>query len=107
MKGQSSKTSPPSRLVWTDAAPVEAIPSGRSLAIEDQRPFVLHFGLDGWQGVSDRPSFPVRGVQRVNLQRTDLSGHILNFTRFYASEAQWEGVDHVIRIGSRRSKPDV
>ena len=106
MKRQTSNTTTPERLVWTAAAPIEAIPAGRSLLIEDQRPFLLHFGLDGWQGVSDRPSFPSGGIHRVSLQRTDLRGETLNFTRFYPSEARWEGVDHAIRIGRARKNRD-
>ena len=82
MKRPTAKTKLPGPLVWTDAAPLEAVPAGRSLVIEDERPFVLHFGLDGWQGVSDRPSFPFGGVHRVSLPRTDLRGATLDFTRF-------------------------
>lgn len=102
MKPPTTKTAARQRLVWTAAAPLEAIPAGRSLWIEDQRPFVLHFGLDGWQGVSDRPSFPVGGAHRVTLLRSDLRGEALNFTRFYPTEARWEGIDHAIRIVSRQ-----
>lgn len=107
MKRRKSKSTMPVRLVWTDAAPFDAIPAGRALVIEDQRSFVLHFGLDGWQDLSDRPSFPFGGVHRINLQRADLHGHTLNFTRFYPSEARWEGIDHMISIGHRRETPDV
>ena len=107
MRRRESKTVSPERLVWSDSSPIEAIPTGRSFVIEDERAFVLHFGLDGWHGVSDRPSFPFGGVHRVSLQRTDLRGRILNFTRFFPSEARWEGVDHVVRIGRERVKQDV
>ena len=102
MKRPTANANLPGRLVWTDATPLEEIPAGRSLVIEDERPFVLHFGLDGWRGVSDRPSFPFDGVHRVSLLRTDLRGAILNFTRFYSSEARWEGVDHLVRIRPRK-----
>ena len=104
MKRPIAKTKLPGRLVWTDAIPLEAIPAGRSLVIEDERPFVLHFGLDGWHGVSDRPSFPFGGAHRVNLLRADLRGETLNFTRFYSSEVRWEGVDHTVRIDPRHRK---
>lgn len=106
MKRRTPRAKPVGHLVWTDATPIESIPAGRSLAIEDERPFVLHFGLDGWQGVSDRPSFPMSGVHRVDLQRADLRGHTLDFTRFYPGDARWEGVDHTVRIGLR-GKSDV
>lgn len=106
MKRRTSKPAARQSLVWTDATPLEAIPAGRSLSIEDQRPFALHFGLDGWQGVTDRPSFPVGRAHRVSLQRTDLRGETLNFTRFYPSETRWEGVDHSIRIGEPPKRPD-
>ena len=105
MKRSTAKTKLPGRLVWTDTTALEAIPAGRSLVIEDERPFVLHFGLDDWRGVSDRPSFPFGGVHRVSLLRTDLRGATLNFTRFYPSEDRWEGVDHTVGIGLRHRKP--
>ena len=104
MTRRTVNITPAARTAWTDAAPIEVLRAGRSLVIEADRPFVLHFGLDGWQGVADRASAPFGSVHRVLLRRADLKGSELNFTRYYPGDDRWEGADHVMRIGGGRQK---
>lgn len=85
---------------WRSEVPFDSLPAGRSLVIEDRRPFLLHMGWDGWQTVEDRPSEPLGlGMNGVRLQTPELAGGaILNFTRFYVDEGRWEGDDHWVTV---------
>jgi glucoamylase len=87
---------------WRDTSPVRHLPAGRSLVIESQRPFSLHYGLDGWQGVQDRQSRPLGlGVHGVVLEVDGLaSAAELNFTRYLSDEGRWEGSDHRVILTS-------
>ncbi len=38
---------------WRSDLPVDQIPTGARLIIEDNRPFMLHVGVNGWQEVED------------------------------------------------------
>jgi glucoamylase len=80
--------------------PFSALPHGRSLLIENQQPFTLHMGVDGWQRVEDRPSAPVGlGMHGVRLaDGTRSIGRVLNFTFFYPEEGRWEGRDYTLDI---------
>ncbi|MGH7867134.1 MAG: hypothetical protein ACREP9_05720 [Candidatus Dormibacteraceae bacterium] len=84
--------------VWTDAAPIAELPAGRSLVIEDERLYTLHFGMNEWQQVAARVAVPFGIVYRVRLRRDELRGRSLHFTRYYPEDDRWEGVDHLIRI---------
>jgi glucoamylase len=70
------------------------------VVIEDNRPFVLHYGRDGWSDTADRFSIRLRsGSHGVRLDAVDLmAAHVLNFTRFYPEDDHWEGVDHVVAV---------
>jgi glucoamylase len=76
---------------WRDAAAVPDLPPGRTLIIEDTQPFTLHFGFDGWRGVSELPSQPLGlGMFGVTLATGLLTGHSsLQFVRRYA-DGHWE-----------------
>ncbi|GMA15112.1 glucan 1,4-alpha-glucosidase [Deinococcus metallilatus] len=83
---------------WRPAAPVPQLEPGRLLLIEDDEPFTLHFGFDGWQDPQDREALPLPfGLWGVTFSPAELtSHHVLNFTR--RSAAGWEGQDHQIRL---------
>jgi glucoamylase len=87
---------------WRSEVPFDSLPSGRSLVIEDQQPFVLHLGWDGWAKVEDRASLPIGlGMHGVRLQSSELApGAVLNFTRFDPIEDRWEGEDHEVRLSA-------
>jgi glucoamylase len=85
---------------WQDVAPVRSLPAGRSLTVQDARPFTLHYGFDGWQGVSDRDAAPIGlGMFGARLEAGELAGHAsLEFVRRYADG--WEGVaGNVVALG--------
>jgi glucoamylase len=79
--------------------PVNTVTSGLSLAIEDSRPFSLHWGHDGWQSVQDREADAAPfGLWVVQITADELAtAGRLNFTRRYSEG--WEGVDYVVQLG--------
>jgi glucoamylase len=84
---------------WRDEVPVGLLESGRALLIEDRHPFVLHFGFDGWQRVTERTAVAQPfGLWSVRLSVQELSqASQLNFTRRY--DSGWEGADHRVALG--------
>jgi glucoamylase len=84
---------------WREEVPVTSLPPGKSLAIEDRRPFTLHFGFDGWRRIEDRRAerTPL-GLWSVVLRREELEqAGELNFTRHH--ESGWENFDHRVELG--------
>ena len=79
------------RWFWAETGPVRALPSGRTLVVQDAQPFTLHFGFDDWQGVAERGAEPLGlGMFGVTLTPADLEGHgTLQFVRRYA-DGHWE-----------------
>ncbi|WP_240494291.1 glycoside hydrolase family 15 protein [Pantoea sp. 1.19] len=76
---------------WRDSVRSEALPRGRALWIEASEPFLLHFGLDGWQDVQEKPSQPAGlGMHGVQLDAAALTGATLQFTRRFDTRG-WEG----------------
>jgi glucoamylase len=84
---------------WRSDVPVNRVTSGLSLAIEDSRPFTLHWGHDGWQSVQDREADAAPfGLWVVQITADELAtAGRLNFTRRYSEG--WEGVDYVVQLG--------
>jgi glucoamylase len=84
---------------WRDEVPVGRLESGHALQIEDRAPFVLHFGFDGWQHVTESTAvvqpFGLWAVRFTVEQLARFSQ--LNFTRRYASG--WEGTDYCVTLG--------
>lgn len=85
---------------WRSEVPFDSLPAGRSLVIEDQEPFVLHLGWDGWARAEDRSSQPIGlGMHGVRLESSELAREtVLNFTLFEQIEGRWEGEDHQVRL---------
>lgn len=83
---------------WRDSVPFENMPRRRALLVEAVRPFTLHTGNDGWQGVYDAASRPVGlDIHAVRLDTASLRGHqTVEFTRRF--EDGWEGRDWQIRL---------
>ena len=83
---------------WRNATPVSLLPVGRSLAIECDRPFRLHFGRDGWDAPIDAEAVEgAFGLFRVILTPDVLgAARTLVFTRQFSDG--WEGRDHAVRI---------
>lgn len=88
----------PAALHWRKDTPYLQIPPGKTLSVEDARPFTLHFSFDGWQGVEELPAAELGlGCFGVRLEPALLQGHrSLEFTRRF--EEGWEGQDHKVEI---------
>jgi glucoamylase len=71
----------------------------RSLCVENRRPFILHFGFDGWQEVQDRQATQQPfGMWSVLLSNQEIARYKhLEFTRRY--DCGWEGRDHQVSLG--------
>ncbi|WP_018465982.1 glycoside hydrolase family 15 protein [Calidithermus timidus] len=89
---------PPAALHWRKDIPYRQIPIGQALWIEDVRPFTLHFGFDGWQGVAQLQAAELGlGCFGVRLEPALLQGHrSLEFTRRFGEG--WEGQDYRVEI---------
>ena len=82
----------PRRRHWRSAAPLERCAAGTPLVVENERPFVLRYSLDGWAEVRDRDADPLPlGLFGVTIEGQP-AGTRLDFTRRYAEG--WEGRDH-------------
>ena len=83
---------------WRDGTPLASLPQGRDLVVEDDRPFTLHYGLDGWDSPQDRTAKQgAFGLWRVRLTAEELAGHrAVVFTRAHGD--QWDGTDHHVTI---------
>jgi glucoamylase len=88
---------------WRVAALFRAMPAGRDLLVEHDQRFILHRGVDGWQGASDLPSAPLPfGLQGVRLERSELAGHhSVQLALRDAASGQRIGEDCDIELGSR------
>jgi len=84
---------------WRDEVPAGLLKAGRDLLIEDRQSFVLHFGFDGWQHVSERTAIVQPfGMWAVRMTVQDLAQFSeLNFTRRY--DSGWEGENHRVTLG--------
>jgi glucoamylase len=84
---------------WRAEVPVTRLLSGHGLLIEGRAPFVLHFGFDGWQHVSERTAIAQPfGLWGVRFSAQELAqASELNFTRH--CDGGWEGVDHRVTLG--------
>jgi glucoamylase len=86
----------PKLVRWSSKVRCDSVPDGCGFEIQDDQPFDLHYGFDGWKGVKDRAAAQnVFGQWCVRLEPKELAGHsALNFTRRWGDA--WEGVDHAI-----------
>jgi glucoamylase len=87
---------------WRADTPLERLPLGAELLVEDVAPFVLHLGVDGWQRVHDLEAGPVGlGQYGVRLDPRALGATAsLEFTRYLPEGGRWEGQDHGVRLGA-------
>lgn len=87
---------------WRTEAPFDHLPAGRALVIEGPEPFILHYGFDNWQNVSERASKPLGlGMHGARFEPTELADHAtLDFTRRSLPNGSWEGADHTLELRS-------
>lgn len=86
---------------WREAVPFAELPAGRALQVERTAPFTLHFGYDGWQGVTDRDSVALPfGMHGVRLEPGELSAHAtLELTLRDRASGGWSA-DHGVALGA-------
>jgi len=84
---------------WRTEAAFTKLAAGRSIAIEDRRPFTLRYGFDGWRSPCDRAAERGRfDIWRVIFTSVELEAHsVIDFTRCF--ESGWEGTDHYVTLG--------
>ncbi len=89
---------------WRASIPVDELPAGATLVVEDSAAFTLHYGFDGWSPdtVAERGADPLPfGLYGVTLTPDLLAGHAsVQFTRRYAGG--WEGADHSVTLDRPR-----
>jgi len=85
---------------WRNEIPVRTLGPGRTLLIEDRRPFTLHLGFDGWQDVEEIEAAALPfGLFGVTIDPGRRAGHTtLEFTRRYGD--RWEGRDHAVALAA-------
>lgn len=88
---------------WRVSAPFARLTASRGLRIEHPTPFCLHYGVDGWWDIRDRPSRPAGlGMHSVEFDPAEMRGHKrLNFTYYFTESSTWLGVDHEIEFDPR------
>lgn len=87
---------------WRDDAPCERVSPGAHLSVESREAFVLHFGHDGWQGVTDLDSQPLASggyAAALDLKRLGVT-RSLEFTRRFLGARGWEHHDWQVRVDS-------
>ncbi len=86
---------------WRLSAPFRTMPVGRDLLVEHDQPFILHQGVDGWQGARDRPSTPLPfGLHGVRIDHGELQGrHSVELALRRAVTDERIGGDEQIRLG--------
>lgn len=85
---------------WRDEAPQARVQAGARLSVEAREPFVLHFGHDGWQQVTDLESEPQTSGwygAGLDLKRVGAK-HSLEFTRRFLGPRSWEQRDWQVRV---------
>lgn len=85
---------------WRDDAPCEQVSPGTRLSVESREAFVLHFGHDGWQEVTDLDSQPLAAgghAAALDLGRVGVS-RSLEFTRRFLGARGWEHHDWQVCI---------
>lgn len=84
--------------VWLPHAPIADMPRGSGLIIAAPRAFRLHWGVDGWNGVSDAVSVDTGlGVHSVELGTARLgASKQIDFTFCWTDDQRWEGRDYKI-----------
>jgi len=99
VRDRYGKGTPPARYTrWRDETPVHALAAGRTLLVEDRRPFTLRYGWDGWQSVAERESEPQPfGLWSVAVGPDRYDGRTtFNFTRRFGDD--WEDKDHAVAL---------
>jgi glucoamylase len=87
---------------WRQLSPIDVLPAGKSILIECNEPFLLHFGFNGWYRVTDQQSVPTAfGMHGVELSAAELdSAKTLHFTFYFTGRNAWIGKDFAVTVGA-------
>ncbi|MDE2272690.1 MAG: hypothetical protein KGL00_00700 [Gammaproteobacteria bacterium] len=93
---------------WRDDAPCERVSPGAHLSVESREAFVLHFGHDGWQDVTDLDSQPLAAggyAAALDLKRLGVN-QSLEFTRRFLGPRGWEHHDWQVHVNRATPGPN-
>jgi len=92
---------PLTRVIWTEQAPVAAIPEGCALTIAVRAASVVRWGLDDWQDIREQQTRPnPLGLHLLEIDTARLrAGRGVDFT--YRCGADWIGRDFHVRVTPR------
>jgi len=91
----------PKRAHWSRRMKVTRITAGRGLRFVLEQPAIIHWSVDGWNGVEDTPTRP----SGFNLHLAEIPtqrlprGATLRFTFCDRGTGAWEGRDYAIDVG--------
>ncbi len=91
----------PSDALWTPRFPTRRIDRGQTLWLLLERPAIVHFGIDGWQHITDAPTEDTGlSLHALALPSAKLDkGTVIEFTWRRADDGVWVGRDWRVTIG--------
>jgi glucoamylase len=90
----------PDYALWMPRVPIDELATGHTLRICLPESAVVHWGVDGWQGITDTASVD----QGLDMHVVEISGALLatkqsiDFTIYWTASSRWEGRDYAVRI---------
>jgi glucoamylase len=90
-----------SHAIWSAANKARAMPSGRTLRVQTDRPTLVHWTADGWNTTHDTNAREtgLLGVWVADLETSALApGATVDFTLHYPAEQRWENVNYRVAL---------
>jgi glucoamylase len=90
----------PKHAIWTPRFEIAEIRSGQALCLCLPAAARVHYGFDGWQGITDIDTSDSGLTQHVVALPTGTlaRGSRIDFTLFWLDSATWDGHDHRIDV---------
>ncbi len=88
------------RAIWCLHAPIRRIRHGQGLIIALSRPALIHWGIDGWNDVTDAKTVDMGlGQHGLEIGAAALSqARMINFTFEWRDDQRWIGKDYQVDI---------
>jgi glucoamylase len=88
------------RAIWCSHAPIRRIKRGQGLIIALSRPALVHWGVDGWNDVTDAKTVDMGlGQHGLEIGAAALSqARMINFTFEWRDDQRWIGKDYQVDI---------
>jgi glucoamylase len=89
--------------IWCPHAPIARIAPELDLIIAVPRPARIHWGLDGWQNVTDACTRDTGlGLHALELQAASIGqGHAIDFTLQWLDDAKWAGENFRVQVACK------